>query len=293
MPPADAEALAPGTVVVDAMGGDHGPAAVLAGARTAADSGIPVAVVATDDVDTGDLPTLRCRSVVGMAEDPAIALRRHPEGSIRVAAAALRDHPDRSLVSAGTSGATVGATLPALGRSGGMRRPAIAARLPIGAHGVVLVDAGADPDPEPDALLAAVPSALAYSRALGVAAPKIGVLNVGHEPGKGNALARHLSSGLADHPAMAGNVEPAHVLGGDVDVVLTDGFTGNIMLKAIEAAGDDGGGDRAAVVLGVAGTVLVAHGTATAEDLAEAITLASRVTAAGLMTMIAAGSHDR
>lgn len=285
--PGTARGTADSAVVVDAMGGDHGPDVVLAGAHRAADSGAAVIVVATDEVDTGGLPTVRCGSVIAMGEEPAMALRRHPDASIRVAAATAAEHPGRALLSAGSSGATVGAALLAMGRAGGIRRPVIAARLPLGAHGVVLVDAGADPDPDPADLLRCVPAARAYATALGAATPTVGVLNVGHEPGKGNAVARALSDALTGTPGFVGNVEPAHVLDGRADVVLTDGFTGNILLKTLEARGATGTGDRAALVLGVAGTVLVAHGAAGSADLAEAISMAARLTRAGTTTMIA------
>ncbi|MDP8978046.1 MAG: phosphate acyltransferase, partial [Actinomycetota bacterium] len=135
----------------------------------------------------------------------------------------------------------------------------------------------------------------AYARVRGVVAPRVGLLNVGAEPGKGNALARATYALLDGGERFVGNVEPDAVLAGDVDVLITDGFTGNVFLKALEAANHAFGGPRlaadgeraAAVLVGIAGEVLVSHGAAGAGQIAAALRTASTVAAGRLSRRIA------
>lgn len=153
----------------------------------------------------------------------------------------------------------------------------------------MLVDAGASSDVQPETLLAYAEMGAAYARVRGVAEPTVGLLNVGAEPGKGNALARAAFNLLARDPAFRGNVEPAAVLAGAVDVVVADGFTGNIFLKAMEAAaGRSPSGPGAAILLGCARPVLVAHGDAAPEEIAAALDTAARVASGGLVEAITA-----
>ena len=237
-----------------------------------------------------DLPVVDASEVVGMREDPALTLRARPHASVRVAAELVATGRASALLSAGSTGATLAAALLALGRAGGVRRPAVAARLPVAGGVAVLVDAGASADAQPDALVAHARMGSAYAEVLGIQRPRIGLLNVGHEPGKGNALARVAFDLLGALPGFAGNVEPEAVFSGAVDVVVTDGFTGNILLKTMEALGRRVGahGDAAAVLLGVDGTVLVTHGAADADAIAAALAHAADCAAGDLARRVAA-----
>lgn len=283
-------------MVVDAAGGDHGPPTVLSGIRAAADRGVPV-VACGPEVLVHQLAGLRSvlsGDAVGMTEDPAIAMRRDPPPSVRAAARVVADNDGAGLVSAGPSGATVAAAVLEMGRLPGVHRPVLAARLPRreGGH-VILVDAGARLDPQPEELRVHARLGRAYARALGTAEPTVGLLNIGHEPGKGDSFARAAHEMLADLTGFVGNTEPQAVADGLVDVIVTDAFTGNIMLKTVEAfSPPDRRGDRAALVLGVRGTVLVAHGAADAGDIEAAILMASRVLEGGLDALMADALAD-
>lgn len=224
-----------------------------------------------------------------MDEEGALAVRAKPESSIRAAVTLVAERRADAVVSAGSTGATLAAALLGLGRVRGVRRPAIAAVLPVGERaGTVLVDAGGSTDVQPDALVTHARMGLAYARVRGVLEPRVGLLNVGTESGKGNELARSAEALLADLPGFVGNVEPGNVLAGTVDVVVTDGFTGNILLKTVEAmsGGHSYGGPGAAVLLGVAGTVLVAHGAADVDELVTALRTADHVVAEGLVERV-------
>ena len=284
-------------VALDAMGGDHAPAAAVAGALMAARAGVEVVLVGDPGVlggfegvgGDGGLVVVAATDAVGMGEDPALALRAKPDASVRVAARLLATGEVGAMLSAGSTGATLAAGLLEVGRIPGVRCPVVAAVVPAAGGDVVLVDAGGSPDVQPEALVGHARAGAAYARVLGVAAPRIGLLNVGTEPGKGSVFAKAAEQALAAEEGFAGNVEPAGVLGGAVDVVVTDGFTGNIFLKTVEAAAPQRGhGSGAAVLVGLAGDVLVAHGAADAEEIAAALRTADRVGRAGLAARIAA-----
>jgi phosphate acyltransferase len=285
-------------VALDAMGGDHGPAATVAGAVLARAQGVDVVLVGAPAALRAALhahpgaeaiEVVAATEVIGMDEDPAVALRSKRDASIRVAAGLVAAGGAGALVSTGSTGATLAAGLLAIGRLSGVRRPAVAAVLP---SGPILIDAGASPDVQPDALLAYAAMGGAYAEVRGVVDPRVGLLNVGEEPGKGNAAAKAAFAALGAHPGFVGNVEPAAVLDGAVDVVVTDGFTGNIFLKTLEAAGERhpaedgangrGGGPGAAMLLGCAQPVLVGHGAAGPEEIAAALCTAAAVVTADL-----------
>jgi glycerol-3-phosphate acyltransferase PlsX len=289
-------------VALDAMGGDHAPAATVEGALRAHDEhGVRVTLVGRPDAiepelarlgRAGALPVVPAPDVVGMDEDAALALRSKPRASVRVAADLVATGDAAALLSAGSTGATLAAALFAFGRLEGVRRPAVAAAIPVSdGRRLVLVDAGATPDAEPELLVGHARMGLAYAQALGVTSPTAGLLNIGAEPGKGNALARDASESLtaALGPAFAGNVEPAAALDGAVDVLVADGFTGNIFLKTVEAlrpVRDVHTG--AALLLGVRGCALVAHGAAAPAELAAALRTAAQVSAEDVTGRVAA-----
>lgn len=283
---------------MDAMGGDDAPSVTVHGALQARGDGLEVILVGQPEIlsaalaEAGAPDGLRivaASDVIGMDEDPAFALRSKRDASVRVAARLVATGEADALVSAGSTGATLAAAHLVLGRVPGVRRPVIGALIPSRRGGrVVLVDAGGRAHAQPDALVGYARMGLAYAGVLGVGAPRVGLLNVGTEPGKGNALAKAAYELLhLGVPGFSGNVEPGGVLAGDVDVVVADGFTGNVFLKALEAASGRYG-DSAAVVLGVTDEVLVTHGAATAEQVARALRMAAEVTAAGLSGKVAA-----
>lgn len=283
-------------IALDATGGDHGPSVTVAAARTAVrDHGLRVALVGPglDDPALGipagldGLTTVPASSTVPMEAEAALGVRDAPYASVRVAARLVADGRAEALVSAGHTGATLAAALLDIRRLHGVRRPVLAATLPPALGGAVLVDAGAAPDTTPEALTASARMGAAYARVRGHAEPTLGLLNVGAERGKGSALVREAFEGLAAVPGFVGNVEPGDVLAGAVDVVVTDGFTGNIVLKTVEAlarrltstvsaaAGADRDGPGAAVLLGVGGTVCVAHGAAREAEIVAALRTAA------------------
>lgn len=290
-------------LALDGMGGDHAPrVAARAAARAVSEHGLELRLVGDPTrlgeelavVGAGDaVAVVPAAEQVDMEEEPALALRAKPQASIRIAAGLLAAGRADALVSAGSTGATLAAVVLELGRLPGIRRPVIAAVLPVpspGGRGVVLVDAGGGADPPPAALAAAARMGAAYARLLGAADPRIGLLNVGAEAGKGSALARAAYAELAGEPAFVGNVEPAGVLAGAVDVVATDGFTGNIVLKTLEAAAprQGGTGPGAALLLGAPEEVLIAHGAADEDELLAALCTAAEIAEAGLAERIAA-----
>lgn len=279
------------------MGGDRAPRAAVAAARRAVQDHRLDVVLVGDPARLGGVgETVRivaATDVVGMAEEAALAVRAKPDASIRVAVRLLAEGMVDAVVSAGSTGATLAAGLLGLGRVPGIRRPAVAAVVPnrdaAPDVATVLLDVGATADVRPEALVAYARMGAAYARVRGVADPRVGLLNVGAEPGKGNELARAAHRLLRDTDGFVGNVEPAAVLGGAADVVVTDGFAGNVFLKTAEALGPGGSqAPGAAVLLGVRGTLLVAHGDADERELVAALRTADRVAAAGLAARVAA-----
>jgi glycerol-3-phosphate acyltransferase PlsX len=234
-------------VVVDALGGDNAPAEIVAGTLSAAkrlpdDELILVggAEAAWDVLESGIPGNVSFREtggVVGMDEEPAAALRARPDTSVAVAARAVRAGEADAFFSAGSTGATVAAALLEVGRIKGCRRPAIATILPFDKP-ALLLDVGATVACRPQDLLNfAILGGVFARRYLGLReAPRVGLLNVGEEPGKGDDLTREAYGLLAASGTLnfVGNVEGRDVACGVADVVVTDGFTGNVVLKTAE-----------------------------------------------------------
>ena len=284
------------TVALDAMGGDAAPAVTVAGALHAARKwGVDVVLVGARDAleqqlreCDGDLPIVDADDVIGMDEDAVAAVRAKPGASVRVACQLVADGKAGAMVSAGSTGATLTSALLTLGRLPGIRRPVVAAVLPVGGGEVVLADAGGSMDVHPEAFPGYAAMGAAYAEVLGITTPRIALLNVGTEPGKGGTLTKAAHEALAGSPGFIGNIEPAGVLAGDADVVVTDGFTGNVFLKTVEAAASLSAAehDAAAILLGINGEVLIAHGAATADDVAVAVRRGAQVAAAGLAEQV-------
>lgn len=235
-------------VVVDAMGGDCGPAVVVDGAVAAAQhADVGVTLVGASDELRAELARHRGASAldilvehapeaVGMGERPTEALRRKPQASIRVAADLVARGAADALFSAGNTGATVLAAYTAFGLLRGADRPALAAAVPTMRGTAVLLDIGANADCRPQHLVAFAAMGTVYARAgLGIPEPTVGVLSIGEESTKGNELTREAHRLLrATLLRFAGNVEARDLYSGAADVVVCDGFTGNVVIKVSE-----------------------------------------------------------
>ena len=316
-------------VIVDAMGGDHAPAEVVTGAVAAArEFGIEVVLVGRRcdiehlDVASPCVSIEHADEVIGFNEHPAMALRRKPTASIVVAAKLAKERPGAALLSAGHTGAVMAAALLSLGRIPGVERPGIAAVIPTEEKSVVVLDVGANVDCKPSHLVQFAIMGTAYARAvLGVDKPTVGLLNIGEEEKKGNELSLAAFKALttATDIEFRGNVEPSGLYAGQVDVVVTDGFAGNIFLKSSEAVSNilqklvrqelssateagaaiaRGLGARlgrfstrnpqyaGAPLLGIDGTCIIAHGGSRAETIKHCVVLAEKFAASTAVSFI-------
>ena len=233
-------------VAVDALGGDSAPGEIVVGSLAAARRLPDDEIILVGD-ETAIAPTLTdaptnvslrdAREVVGMEEDPAGTLRARPDSSIAVAAEMVRAGEAEALFSAGSTGATVAAALLRIGRLEGCRRPAIATFMPFD-EPVLLLDAGATVSCRPQDLLnfAILGSVFARRYLRLQNEPRVGLINVGEEPNKGDDLAKeaHLLLAGSDAIRFVGNVEGREIGRGAADVLVTDGFTGNVVLKTAE-----------------------------------------------------------
>ena len=233
-------------IAVDAMGGDNAPGAIVAGARAAAAEGTPILLVGPADLkeraDIGDLPLLEASEVIEMNEDGGRAVRRKKDSTLVRAAEAVRDGQASAMISAGNTGATMASALLRMGRIKGVSRPAIATIIPVpNGSPTVLLDAGANAEVLPDWLVQFAQMGSIFSRhRFGVASPRVGLLSIGEEPGKGDSLRKEafelLTAAAADIADLdfIGNVEGRDVMSDTADVIVTDGFTGNVVLKTLE-----------------------------------------------------------
>jgi glycerol-3-phosphate acyltransferase PlsX len=284
------------------MGGDDAPDTVVDGALLVADERPEVQVVlvgpeqvAAECLSARGVPgrfgVVNAAQHVTMAEDPARAVRAKRDATVRVAARLVRDGDADATVSTGSSGAALAAALFTLGRLPGVTRPAIAVVIPTDNGRVVLVDAGANPDAGPDLLAQFALTGAAYATSLGIERPRVGLLNIGTEPGKGDDLRRAAYDALAALPVdFVGNVEGHDLaLGGRADVVVTDGFTGNVALKTLEGALTMGNAaldpDRigGALLLGVDGVAVLGHGSSSPRAVAACVGLAADAVRDGLL----------
>jgi len=226
-------------VAVDAMGGDRAPGAIVEGAREAAEAGVPVVLVGPPGLEgRGDVPLIEASEIIEMHEDPAQGVRRKKDSTLVRAAEAVRDGKASAMVSAGNTGATMASALLRMGRIKGVSRPAIATPIPVpGATPTVLLDAGANAEVQPEWLVqfAQMGSVYAHHR-FAIESPKVGLLSIGEEAGKGDPLRKATYELMRVAPGIdfIGNVEGRDIMRPDLDVVVTDGFTGNVVLKTLE-----------------------------------------------------------
>ncbi|MCL2504186.1 MAG: phosphate acyltransferase PlsX [Coriobacteriia bacterium] len=319
------------TIAVDAVGGDFAPDEVLGGVRTslAADPGLAVALCGPADVVTpfavgleGRLTPVVTSQVIAMDEHPATAVRTKKDSSIVVGCRLVRERRADGFFSAGSTGAVMAAATLVIGRIRGVKRPATAIALPAAGGPVVLLDVGANADCKPENLVQFGIMGVAYAQAvLGVAAPRVALLNIGEEPTKGSLLAIEAHERMvAQVPGFIGNIEGRDLMERAADVVVTDGFTGNVTLKLLEgtsksilsrlkAAMTSGAVNKAAAavlkpslmrlksdldpdqyggapLLGVNGVAIIAHGSSRADAVANGILVAARACREGLSEKI-------
>ena len=315
-------------VAVDAMGGDKAPGEIVAGAvRAAEELGVAVTLVGRADEigDCGALEVIEASEVIGMDEDPGQSVRRKKDSSLVRAAEAVRDGRALAMVSAGNTGATMASALLRMGRLPGVARPAIATPIPRpGSAPTVLLDAGANAECTSAMLLQFAQMGATYSTArYGVEDPSVALLSIGEESSKGTPLVKEANSALASAAGIrfVGNVEGRDLLPGTADVVVTDGFTGNVALKTLEGAlrffmgalGEVLGRDEAtreaaltllphlaplaeefdpdntggAMLLGVDGVCVISHGSSSAKAVVSAVRVAHDVATAGLVGRLA------
>jgi len=315
-------------VAVDAMGGDKAPAEIVAGALQAAEQGYAVVLVGRADElgPTGDVAVVDASEVIGMTEDPGAAVRTKKDSSLVRAAELVRDGKACAMVSAGNTGAAMAAALLRYGRLRGVARPAIAAPIPVpGAGYTVLVDAGANAECRAEWLVQFAQLGSEYSQVrFGVATPRVGLLSIGEEASKGSPLVKEAHALLVATAGIhfIGNVEGRDLLTDDVDVVVTDGFTGNVALKTLEGgikfmvnavfaamSANDAAKEAAkvllpelmpvaealdpdahggAALLGLKGLCLISHGSSSARAVVNAVRTAHELAEAGLVNRLAA-----
>jgi glycerol-3-phosphate acyltransferase PlsX len=237
-------------IALDAMGGDRAPVGIVDGAVEAvrdAKGRVEVALVgrretiekhlSESNLTIDSLEIVDASQVIGMSESPATAIRRKRDSSIAVAMKLQREGAVEAVVSAGNTGAVVASSLLSLGRLPGIDRPAIAIFVPTRNGGTVLLDGGANADCNPYNLLQFAFMGSVYAETiLGREAPRIGLLSIGEESTKGNELTRGAHELLARSDLnFVGNVEGRDIFIGSVDVVVTDGFVGNVLLKFTES----------------------------------------------------------
>ena len=221
------------------MGGDRAPGEIVAGAHAAAALGIPVVLVGPHDLEgRGELGLIEASEVIAMDDDAAQGVRRKKDSTLVRAAEAVRDGTASAMVSAGNTGATMASALLRMGRIKGVSRPAIATPIPVPGHSPnILLDAGANAEVQPEWLVQFGQMGSVYARhRFGIDRPSVGLLSIGEEPGKGDSLRKEAYELLLHAPGVdfVGNVEGRDVMKKTADVIVTDGFTGNVVLKALE-----------------------------------------------------------
>ena len=234
-------------VVVDAMGGDDAPGVVLEGVgqAVAQDPSLTVILTGPEDVivpfaaQHGNVIAQPTTEVIGMGEHPAEAVRRKKDSSIVVGCRLVKDGEAGGFFSAGSTGACMSAATLVIGRIKGVKRPAIATVLPSPVAKVVFADMGANADCKPEYLVQFARMARVYAQVtLGIDNPSVGLLNIGEEETKGSEFAQECHRLMKEHvPNFRGNAEGRALALGGFDVIVTDGFTGNVALKVYEGVG--------------------------------------------------------
>ena len=331
-------------IAVDAMGGDFAPEEIVAGAiQASAELDLDVLLVGDEQQinslvkkhggkNSEHIKVVHAEDVITMKEEPLVGIRRKPKASINVAMKLVKQKEADAVVSAGHSGAAMAAALLKLGRIKGIERPAIGAVLPtiIPGKSVIVLDVGANVDSKPKYLEQFALMGTIYSRyVLGNAEPKVGLLNIGEESSKGNELALATHKRLTENPQIpfVGNAEGRDVLSGEFDIIVCDGFVGNIVLKFAEAIGEvmmqimkeelpqglhgkvgtallkpnlmnikrriDRAEHGGALLFGVAGICIISHGSSRRGSIFNAIRLAKEAIDNEVLEKIKANNQQR
>ena len=339
----EAPRTSPPIIAVDAMGGDHAPGEAVRGAVIAArEHGLRVVLVGrrteihaqlSELGALRDIPVVHAEDNLAMHEG-ALASWRRPRSSAAVSCRLIRRGDADALVSAGSTGGVVATSTVRLRTQPGVLRPALAVTLPTGETPTIMVDAGANADAKPEMLVQFAHLGCAYAQtAFGVRKPRVGLLTIGSEPGKGNRLVRRATELLAATAEGAhsidfrGNIEGHDLLAGKVDVVVTDGHTGNVALKSVEGTAAfameavrqaltsttlakagaflqrgalkelrerlDSETYGGAALLGLNGTVVIAHGDSRAKGIARACRLAHDLAGGRIGDQIRRRVHTR
>ena len=320
-------------VALDAMGGDHAPAAIVAGALLARrELGIEIALVgdrsiveaelARDGVRPSGIEVVHASEAIAMEEHPAQAVRAKRDASINVAMDMVKRGVAGACVSAGNTGAVMASALMTLGRIHGIERPALGTLAPFTPAGVLVLDVGANADVKPHYMVQFAQMGSVYAeRVLGIANPRIALLNIGAEDTKGSELVQDVFERLQKAGVnFVGNIEGGDVHKGKADVIVTDGFTGNVAVKLTEGVADfifrelrstiyaklryklaaailrpallqmrekmDPGTYGGVPLLGVNGVVTIAHGNSDARAIRNAIRFAAEGASSGMLDMI-------
>jgi len=320
-------------IALDAMGGDRAPAEIVAGALLATrDLGIDVALVGPKDVieaelrHNGTVPSgieiIHASEAIGMDEHPAQAVRSKRDASINVAMGMVKRGVAGAFVSAGNTGAVMASALMTLGRIQGIERPALGTVAPFTKTGVLVLDVGANADVKPNYLVQFAQMGSVYAeRVMGIPNPRVALLNIGGEETKGTELMQEVHGRLARCGVnFVGNIEGGEVHLGRADVVVTDGFTGNVAVKVTEGVADfifrelrtaltskmhykaaamvlrpallqmrdkmDPGTYGGVPLLGVNGFVMIAHGSSDARAIKNALRAASEGASSGMLDTI-------
>ena len=320
-------------IALDAMGGDHAPAEIVAGALLARNElGIEIALVGPREIIAaelarhGETPTgieiIHASEAIAMDEHPAQAVRSKRDASINVAMGMVKRGVASSFVSAGNTGAVMASALMTLGRVHGIERPALGTIAPYTETGVLVLDVGANADVKPNYLVQFAQMGSVYAeRVMGVRNPRVALLNIGGEETKGSELMQDVHGRLSKaNINFVGNIEGGEVHNGRADVVVTDGFTGNVAVKVTEGAADfifhelrgaltsklryklaalvlkpallqlrekmDPGTYGGVPLLGVNGVVIIAHGASDARAVRNALHAANEAASSGMLDAI-------
>lgn len=314
------------------MGGDHAPSETVAGAIDAAERGVDVVLVGSrGQLETeltrheSNLPIVDAPDVIGMADDPARALREKPNASITICAKLVAGGEADGFVSAGSTGAAMAAAAIIIGRIDGVVRPAIATIFPTAGTPTLVLDSGANPEVKASQLAQfAIMGSVAAGALLDAQPARVGLLSIGEEKGKGREIEREAYDLIeASQVEFAGNVEARDVATDKVDVIVTDGFTGNVFLKATEGTASlvnsyildaiselpqelqhqvmpalmkvkdkmDWETYGGAQLLGVRGSALIAHGSSSRKAIANALVMAHDSADKDLPGRIASALH--
>jgi glycerol-3-phosphate acyltransferase PlsX len=328
-------------IAIDAMGGDRAPGEIVAGAlRSHEELGVEVLLVGDPQQIKAVLPPktnleqveiVPAEEAIAMDEEPLSAIRRKPKASINVAMDLVKQQRADAVISAGHSGAAMAAALLRLGRLRGIERPAIGAVFPtlVASKPVLVLDVGANVDCRPKFLEQFAIMGSVYSQyVLGTKEPKVGLLNIGEEDCKGNEQALRANELLRENPQITflGNAEGRDVLSGHFDVIVCDGFVGNVLLKFAEAVGEimlqimreelpqglrgqigtailkpnlkrikqrvDHAEHGGALLLGVDGICVIGHGSSQAPSIFNAIRMAKEAVDNQVLERIQSQSHS-